>query len=420
MNNLLEKEFNKINNKKKEGNKYIKNIKNSFFEQSSKNAINTTIILDNFKNIVFNTNRNNKTKNNINIINNSSLNNFNKTFNKNISFSNRNPILSNNNISFLNKDKSNINLNNNNNYINQNIQTYLSNYNNFNLNNLNKTTTTNKNDFTYVNMASNDIKNIPNDNSLINNEQNKNLNDNNLNINLELNNIQKLDENIKNNLSQENKNICNEIQNFFNKEYNTLNEKINLLKNTNYINNQLNSLRESAHLKKYKNIFSNIYEKEQKKSEDITNNIFKSKNNLDQVRKECNSFLNQINSGLITSENINTNFKNILKKINDYNSINNINNNNHFRKSSSIDNKYINYRYDLNNNKINKIKFNKVTEENKEDDYNINYTTFPLFCISYRPNYLSEKINNNFSHNFFNFKKNYNDIKFSLISSNLI
>ena len=387
---LLDKEFNKINNKKKEGNKYIKNIKNSFFEQSSKNAINTTIILDNFKNVVFNTNRNNKTKNNINIINNSSLNNFNKTFNKNISFSNRNPILSNNNISFLNKDKSNINLNNNNNYINQNIQTNRSNYNNYNLN---KTTTTNKNDFTYVNMASNDIKNLPNDNSLIKNEQN----------------------------TQENKDICNEIHNFFNKEYNTLNEKINLLKNTNYINNQLNSLRESAHLKKYRNIFSNIYEKEQKKSEDISNNIFKSKNNLDQVRKECNSIFNQINSGLITSENINTNFKNILNKINDYNNLNNITNN-HLRKSTSMDNKYINYRYDLNNNKIKKIKINKINEENKEDDYNnnINYTTFPLFCSSYRPNYLSDKINNNFSHNFFNFKKNYNDIKFSLISSNLI
>ena len=414
---LLEKEFNKINNKKKEGYKYIKNIKNSFFEQSSKNAINTTIILDNFKNIVFNTNRNNKTKNNINIINNSSLNNFNKTFNKNISFTNRNPILSNNNISFLNKDKSNINSNNNN-YINQNIQTHRSNYNNYNNNTLNTNSTTNKNDFTYVNMGSNDIKNIPyNDNSQIKQEQNINVNtNNNLNFNLEINNVQKINENIKNSLSQENKDICNEIQNFLHKEYNTLNEKISLLKNTNYIKNQLNSLRESAHLKKYRNIFSNIYEKEQKKSEDITNNIFKSKNNLDQVRKECNFFFNQINSGLITSENINTNFKNILNKINDYNFINK-NANNHLRKSSSMDNKYINYRYDLNNNKIKKI---KIHEESKEDDNNIKYTTFPLFCSSYRPNYLSDKINNNFSHNFFNFKKNYNDIKFSLISSNLI
>ena len=400
---LLEKEFNEISNKKKEGNKYIKN---SFFEQSSKNAINTTIILDNFRNIVFNTNRNNKIKNNINVINNSSLNNFNKTFNKNMSLSNRNPILSNNNISFLNKDKSKNNLNNNK-YINQNIQTNRSNYNNFNLN---KTTTSNKNDFTYVNMASNYIKNIPDNNSMIRNEENIN---NNLNINLELNNVQILNENIKQNLSQENKDICNQIQNFFKKEYNSINEKINELKNTNYINNQLNSLKESSHLKKYGNIFSNIFVKEQKKSEDISNNILQSKTNLDKVRKECNSIFNQINSGLISPEYINSNFQNIINKINDYNNINN----NHLRKSSSLDNKYINYRYNINYDKIKKI---KVPEENKEDDNNINYTTFPLFCNSYRPNYLSEKINNTFSHNFFNYKKNYNDIKFSLISSNLI
>ena len=41
--------------------------KNSFYEQSSKNAINTTIILENFKHNVFNTNRNNKSKSNFNL-----------------------------------------------------------------------------------------------------------------------------------------------------------------------------------------------------------------------------------------------------------------------------------------------------------------------------------------------------------------
>ena len=378
---LLEKEFNKIN-KKKEEKKYLKNF--SLYEQSSQNAINTTVILENFKNVVFNTSRVNKNKTNLNIINNSSLNNFNKTFNKNISLSNRNPILSNNNISNLNKDKYNSNLNHNS-YVNQNIKTNRSNYNNFNFNFNSKNSTNNKKDFAYEN------------NNQINNDDNMN---NNYNINLELNNIQKLNENIKENLSKENKDICNKIHNFFDKEYNSLNEKINELKNTNYINSQLNTLRESSHLKKYRNIFSNIYEKEQKKSEDISNNIFQSKNNLDKVRKECNSIFNEINSGSIPPEHYNTNLKNILNKIDNYN--NNINNNNHLRKSTSMDNKYINQRYNGKNNKIKKV---EIPEENKAEDNDINYTTFPLFCSSYHPNYLSNRINNNYSHNFFNFKK---------------
>ena len=37
---------------------------------------------------------------------------------------------------------------------------------------------------------------------------------------------------------------------------------MNDLKNTNYINNQLKTWRESSYLKKYRNIFSNIKEKE--------------------------------------------------------------------------------------------------------------------------------------------------------------
>ena len=82
-----------------------------------------------------------------------------------------------------------------------------------------------------------------------------------------------------------------------------------------------------------------------------------------------------------------------------------------------MDNKYINQRYNEKNNKIKKV---EIPEENKAEDNDINYTSFPLFCNSYHPNYLSNRINNNYSHNFFNFKKNYNDIKFSLISSNLI
>jgi hypothetical protein len=244
----------------------------------------------------------------------------------------------------------------------------------------------------------------------------ENLNPN-LNMNLELNNIQKINEEAKENLSKENKDIYNHIHNFFNKEYNSLNQKINDLQKNNYINNQLNSLRESIYLRKYKNIFSNIYEKEQKKFEDISNNIIKSKKNLDNIRRECNSLFNEINSGLDQKEYINGNFRNIMEKINDYDN----SNNNKLRKSSSMDNrinnrkKYNNFRYSFNNKNENI----KEKEETKEED-DINYISFPLFCNSYDPYYLSEKINNSFSHNFFNFKKNYGEIKFRIMSSKLI
>ena len=69
--------------------------KKSFYEQSSKNAINTTIILDNFKNAVFNTNRNNKRNNNLNIINNKSVNNPQLNSFRHVSFSNKYQFLSN-------------------------------------------------------------------------------------------------------------------------------------------------------------------------------------------------------------------------------------------------------------------------------------------------------------------------------------
>ena len=197
---------------------------------------------------------------------------------------------------------------------------------------------------------------------------------------------------------------------------------MNDLNITNYINNQLNSLRESDQLRKYRNIFSNIYEKEKKKSEDISKNIFQSKNNLDKMRKECNSLYNQINSGLVQPNLINENFRNIMEDINEYeynnkknDYINNNNSLNQLRKSSSMDNR-MNKKY---NNRYNLYKSN-IPEENKEDDDKFNYSSFPVFCNSYDPFYLSEKINNNFTHNFFNYKKNYGDLKFKLMSAKLI
>ena len=85
-----------------------------------------------------------------------------------------------------------------------------------------------------------------------------------------------------------------------------------------------------------------------------------------------------------------------MEKINDYDN----SNNNKLRKSSSMDNrinnrkKYNNFRYSFNNKNENI----KEKEETKEED-DINYISFPLFCNSYDPYYLSEKINNSFSHN---------------------
>ena len=425
---LLDKKFdnfnktNKLGNKQKGNNFNFNNSllnKKSFYEQSSKNAINTTVILDNFKNVVFNTNRNNKSKGNLNI-NNSSLNNLQLNSINNASFTNRNPILFNNNISFL-KNKNNLSNNNFNNnfnrtFIKQNPQTFRENNRNQNDSN------------TFINIMSKDIKkddiNININNDLKNNEEKKEININlKNNVNLELNNIQILNEDIKQNLSQENNEIYNKIHNFFNKEYSSLSKRMNDLNITNYINDQLNSLRESNQLRKYRNIFSNIYEKEKKKSEDISKNIFQSKNNLDKMRKECNSLFIQINSGLVKPNLINENFRNIMEDINEYeynnkkiDYINNDNNFNQLRKSSSMDNK-INKKY---NNRYNLYK-SKIPEENKEDDNDdFNYSSFPVFCNSYDPFYLSEKINSNFTHNFFNYKKNYSDLKFKLMSAKLI
>ena len=423
---LLDKQFDKFNKTNKLNNKQKGNIfnnsllnKKSFYEQSSKNAINTTIILDNFKNAVFNTYRNNKNKSILNNINNSSLNNRQLNSFRNVSSLNKKPFLSNNNINSLKNvnDISN-NLDNNNNfnktYINQDLKT-------FRLNNRNQNES---NAFIY--MMSNDIK--PDNNNNLNNNlkfnELININKNN-NVNLELNNIEKLNENIKDNLSQENNDIYNRIHAFFNEEYNSLNEKMNDLNKSNYLNNQINTLRESAQLKRYRNIFSHIYEKEQKKLEDTSQNIFQSKNNLDKIRKNCNFLFNQINSGLMQHELIDEKFKNIIEDINNYKNnkkynidyLNNNINNNQLRKSISMDNR-INNNNRYKNNRYNLYKAN-IQEEKKQDDDNYinNYSSFSAFCNSYEPFYLSEKINNNFSHNFFNFKKNYGDIKFKLISS---
>ena len=51
---MLENKYNEIINNKNISNNNSILFKKSFYEQSSKNAINTTIIIDNFKNTIFN------------------------------------------------------------------------------------------------------------------------------------------------------------------------------------------------------------------------------------------------------------------------------------------------------------------------------------------------------------------------------
>ena len=85
------------------------------------------------------------------------------------------------------------------------------------------------------------------------------------------------------------------------------------------------------------------------------------------IRRECNSLFNEINSGLDQKEYINGNFRNIMEKINDYDN----SNNNKLRKSSSMDNrinnrkKYNNFRYSFNNKNEN-IKEKEETKEIKK------------------------------------------------------
>ena len=407
---MLENKYNEIINNKNISNNNSILFKKSFYEQSSKNAINTTIIIDNFKNAIFNNSKKNKNKNlnqtYINNQTNQNLHTFRNNFNNNYN---------NDNNKFINSAR------------NFRTKNFLQNNNNIN----NKMNDFSKYDETFVNINSKDINNNNNSNNYYflknkKDEKKGNIKEEKYDVNTELTNILKLNEDIKKNLSEENLELYNKIMKFFYEEYNSLNEKIKSLNNNHYINNQIKSLRESAHLNRYKNIFDDIYLQEKKKSENIEINLLKSKNHLDKITKECNSIFNKINSGLIQSEFISEYFNNILNSIYEYDNHKNNYNNNHIRKNSSMDNKikFYNNRYSLNKNKFenNKIQEEKEDEEYYNNYYNKknNYMTFNIFCNSYDPYYLNDKINNNFSHNFFNFKKNSGDIKFKLMSSKLI
>lgn len=454
----LENNFMKINNKQK-GNNNISIIEKSFYEQSSKNAINTTVLLGDFNNNL------NKTilRNNNNISNlNNTLNNTMNKNNINQRMNNTKDILINNNSFSENKNMS-LFRNSNNNFINNKVNNIipknlnLSHYTFNNYNNEPKVIINN------INLKSNKIPNNSNINSNIyrnTNEENNILNSNNRylnqnnitynrnvssymndnsnyynnqndikvnnnkneteNINYKLDDIPQLNEASRLNLSNENFYLYNEIIGFLKKEYESLNEKINKLKNKNFCSQQLNSIKDSIEFKKYQNIFNEIYKEENKKKEEISKEISLQKDNLNKIINECNIIFDNINLEKINSDNINDQFKGILRNINKY--YNNQENNN-VKKSSSVDNKYM-MKNGINDMKVNndesspiKIRNNYIGEEDKNNYQRHN--DFVGFYNSYNPAYFSSRINNSFAHSFFNYKKNSRDVNFKIMSSKL-
>ena len=258
-------------------------------------------------------------------------------------------------------------------------------------------------------------KNIKNDN---NNEENQ-LMDN------KLNELPKLNENTKEKLSEENFYLYNKIIEFLSDEYKSLNIKINNIKNASIINNQIYSLKESIYYAKYKNLFTNIYNKENEKSKENKEIVIIKKKELDKIKNECNILFNNINSGFFDLDNINEKFEKIFELINNYknNKLYNNNNKNNDKNLYNIDNinNKLNLRNDFNQkkevNSLENIKKNDLFEGEKE---NKSHRNFIGFYNSYNIDTLSSKINNSFTHNFFNFKKNNADIQFRIISSELL
>ena len=451
----LENNFMKINNKQK-GNNYISIIEKSFYEQSSKNAINTTVILGDFNNNLNKTilKNNNNISNLNNTLNNTmNKNNFNQRMNNNKDiFINNTSFSDNKNISLFRNSNNNIN-NKVNNIIPKNLNLSHYTFNNYNngpkainnninlkSNNISNNSNINSNIYRNINEENNilnsnnrylyqnnitnnrNVSSYMNDNSNYYNYQNNIKNNDNKNktenMNYKLDDIPYLNEELRLNLSNENLNLYNEIIDFFKKEYESLNEKINRLKNKNFCSQQLNSIKNSIEFKKYQNIFNDIYKKENIKKEEISKEISLHKNKLNKIINECNIIFNNLEK--INSDNINERFKGILRNIDKF--YNNQDNNN-VRKSNSVDNKNmlkneINY-IKVNNNEFSPIKIrnNYIGEEDKIN--NQRHNDFEGFYNTYNPTYFSSRINNSFAHSFFNYKKNSRDVNFRIMSSKL-
>ena len=254
----LERKFKEINDKNKIRN-YNNRIEKSFYEQSSKNAINTTI--GDIKNFLFQNNKNNlnKTLTNNNIINTS---NFNKTQINNNNFSNLNSTINENlsnvrdmysnnkslsahknysNVSYLKNSRQFDQSNNLVNYIHPN-DLNSSNYQSNNFNNNNNNINRSKTSRNIYNMKQNDIINSNNsryNNSKININNTNNLltysgryqvNNTKSNSNLyQLNKSKTSNNNNNNNFSMDNfaKNINNNEENKKNNKQENVDENIN-------------------------------------------------------------------------------------------------------------------------------------------------------------------------------------------------
>ena len=440
----LENKFEKLNENLNPNNynKIVNIQKNekSYYEESSKNANNKTIVLGDIKNLLFKNNKINLNKannNNINMntthlnntINDKSYNLRGMNLNQSLSISPNKNISSFRNIIKNIKPKYNNFFNSPPSYKSSNkfssklkdiLPEYMNSSNGFQENDTNNQ---NGNGLYNVEISYNSIVNIKENDSIINENTAININKdstntnkkfkNNTTANYELIKLPKLDEIIINSLSDEDYYLYNQIIEFLSIEYNSLNNQINSIKNKS-INEQLYSIKESIYFIKYKKIFEKIYNIENEKGQNLFNELLVSKNNLDTIKNECDILFNDINSGQYNLENITEIFNNILDKIEiyKYNNIHNYektnqtllynNHSNEIKKNESQPNK-----------NLNNINLFEDKKERKE------HTNFFDFYNSYNPSKLSKKFNNTFTHRFFNFKKNNADLKFKLVSHDL-
>ena len=228
--------------------------------------------------------------------------------------------------------------------------------------------------------------------------------------------IQHLTENAKNKLSEENLYLYSQIINFLEDKYISLNLKINRQKNKSYLNSQLNSLRLSNTYRKYNNYISNILIEENEKSQRNEWEILLLKNKIDLITQKTEILFNNINSDLLSEDLIKSNFLEIIENIRNLNNENNdyiIDKPRQMKKCLSVDN-VVSINVKPNRNLVIKKEENNL-ENLKENSFE-KKNNFWRFTNSYNPLMMSEKINTNYFHHFFNFKKNNEELKYIFMS----